>query len=174
MWYVWITCVNHFTVTFHFRHCDVCFILSQLRYWCFYYNSIFLIALKSISFWYVMHKIYVIIRLFLGLSLWDTFIMWQLHFFRFLNKIFLIILEICYLLVRSNYLSKYDTITFLIFGWLLVWYVCITHWNKVTATSRFCSEFWHIFWRHNYVMYLFDVVTLEWRYILVRLYYVWK
>ena len=174
MWYVWITCVNNFTVIFHFRYCNICFILSQLRYWCFYYNNIFLIALKNISSWYVMHKSYVIIRLFHGLPLWDTFIMWQLHFFRFPNNIFLIILEICYLLVRSNYLSKYDTITFLISGCLFVWYVCITHWNKVTATSRFCSEFWHIFWRHNYVMYLFDVVTLEWRYILVRLYYVWK
>ena len=174
MWYVWITCVNNFTVIFHFRYCNICFILSQLRYWCFYYNNIFLIALKNISFWYVMHKSYVIIRLFHGLSLWDTFIMWQLHFFRFPNNIFLIILEICYLVVRSNYLSKHDTITFLIFGWLFVWYICITHWNKVTATSRFCSAFWHIFWRHNYVMYFFDVVTLEWRYILVRLYYVWK
>ena len=37
--------------------------------------------------------------------------MWQLYFPRFLKNAFLIILEICYLLVRSNYVRKYDTIT---------------------------------------------------------------
>ena len=58
-----------------------------------------------------MHKTYVTIRLFLSLSLPDTFIMWQLHFSRFLKNAFLIILEIRYLLVRSNYVRKYDTVT---------------------------------------------------------------
>ena len=58
-----------------------------------------------------MHKIYVTIRLFLSLSLPDTFIMWQLYFSRFLKNAFLIILEIRYLLVRSNYVRKYDTVT---------------------------------------------------------------
>ena len=37
--------------------------------------------------------------------------MWQLHFLRFLKNAFLIILEICYLLVGSNYVRKYTTIT---------------------------------------------------------------
>ena len=58
-----------------------------------------------------MHKSYVIITLFLGLSLRDTFILWQLHFNRFLKNPFLIISEIRYLLVRSNYVRKYDTVT---------------------------------------------------------------
>ena len=37
--------------------------------------------------------------------------MWQLHFNRLLKNTFLIILEIRYLLVRSNYAGKYDTVT---------------------------------------------------------------
>ena len=37
--------------------------------------------------------------------------MWQLYFPRFLKHAFLIILEICYLLVRSNYVRNYDTTT---------------------------------------------------------------
>ena len=37
--------------------------------------------------------------------------MWQLHFNRLLKNTFLIILEIRYLLVRSNYVRKYDTVT---------------------------------------------------------------
>ena len=37
-------------------------------------------------------------------------IIWQLHFSRFLENVFLITLEIRCLLVRSNYLRKYDTI----------------------------------------------------------------
>ena len=37
--------------------------------------------------------------------------MWQLYFPRFLKNKFLIILEIRYLLVRSNYVRKYDTVT---------------------------------------------------------------
>ena len=105
--YVWITCVSNFTVTFHFRHCDIFFIMSQLRCQCFYYNNILLIALNNISFWYVQ----VINRLFLGLSLWDTFSMWQLNFNRFLKNSFLIILEIRYLLGCSKYVRKYGTVT---------------------------------------------------------------
>ena len=93
-------------------------------------------------------KMYVIIRLFLGLSLWDTFIMWQLYFSRFLKSIFLIILEICYLLVRFNYVRKYDTNTLRVgssFLDLIFWYVWITHGNNATIKCRFCSSLWRIF-----------------------------
>ena len=37
--------------------------------------------------------------------------MWQIHFSRILKNAFLIILEIHYLVVRSNYLRKHDTVT---------------------------------------------------------------
>ena len=61
-----------------------------------------------------MHESYVIIRLFLGLLLRDTFVMWQLHILRFLKNTFLIILEIRYLLVRANCVRKYATTTLLV------------------------------------------------------------
>ena len=133
-----------------------------------------------------MHKNKVIIRLFLGLPLWDTFIMWKLHFSRFLKKAFLIILEIRYLHVQLLcMLGPNFWITFL-------WYVCISHWNdrviylpnvitffddvritlyfdmfglrmEITLKLRFVFAL-HcdiLSLRYSYVIYLFNIVTFS-------------
>ena len=133
-----------------------------------------------------MHESNVIMRLFLGLSLWDTFIMWKLHFSRFLKKAFLIILEIRYLHVQLLCMLGPN------FWITLLWYVCITHWNDrviylfnvitffddvritlyfdmfglrmgITLKLRFVFAL-HcdiLSLRHNYVIYLFNVVTFS-------------
>ena len=111
MWYVWITWVNNFTLQSHFIFlcpCDISFVMSQLRYQCFCYNNTF-----NVIFWYVQvtHKSYVIITLFLGLSLWDTLYYVTTTFSRFSENEFLITLEMRCLLLRSNYVRKSDTIT---------------------------------------------------------------
>ena len=50
----------------------------------------------------------------------------QLHFSRFLKDVFLIMLEIRDLLVRSNYVLKYDTITLRVGSSFLDYYFCGT------------------------------------------------
>ena len=142
---------------FHFRHCNISFIISQLHYQCFFYNNIFLIA-----FLVGMHKSYVIFRLFLGLLLWDTFIMWQLYFPRFLKNKFLIILEIRYLLVRSNYVRKYVTITLRVGSSFLDYFFCITFAKRIEITLQLRFAFvkhFDIFSVTSQLRCLFDVVT---------------
>ena len=111
MWYVWITCVNNFTLQSRFiflRYCDVSFVMSQLRYKCFCYNKTI-----DVIFWYVQvtHKRYVVITLFLGLSLWYTLYHVTATFFQVPKKsIFNNIRNAYVLCVRSNYVQKNDTI----------------------------------------------------------------
>ena len=96
-------------------------------------------------------------------------IMCQLHFSGILKHLFLLTtvvstvdpwLLIRCLLVRSHYLRKHDTIT-LVLGphfWItFLWYVCITYWNKVTATFRFC-----LLLRRNFI-------TSQLRYLFVQM-----
>ena len=120
--------------------------------------------------------------MFLGISLWDTFIMWQLHF---LKNAFLKILEIRYLILHSNYVRKYGTVTLHVgpnFWINFLWYVCITYWNKVAVRLQLGSAIVHHFdiflLRHNYVIFcslwLRFLMTLELRYILVRSNYLLK
>ena len=111
MWYVWITYVNNFPVQSIFiflRHCNISFVMSQLCYRCFCCNSTF-----NFSFWYVqvIHKRYVIIALFLGLSLSDALYYVTTTSFQVPKNAFLITLEMFCLLVHSNYMRKSDTIT---------------------------------------------------------------
>ena len=85
-------------VSFFFIIVTFLLLLSQLRYQCFCYNSTFVMVLKWLGNGLVCHCEILSI-------------MWQLHFSRFLKNVFLITLEIRCLLVRSNYLRKYDTVT---------------------------------------------------------------
>ena len=85
----------------------------------------------------------------------------QLRFSRFLKTVLLIILEIQYLLVCSNYVRKYDTITSHIphlcsfFCGTFAWCFEITF----TATFRLFVIVAHFLLLHNCVIALFDVVT---------------
>ena len=146
MWYVWITCVNNLTLQSSFsflRHCDVSFVMSQLRYQCFCYNNTI-----DVIFWYVQvtHKSYVMICCFLACLYGILCIMWQLTFSRFLKNVFLITLEMrCLWYVLTTYgntiqlfcvLGPYFSVTF-------VWCVCMACWSNVTATFCFCLSLWH-------------------------------
>ena len=82
-------------------------------------------------------------------------------FSQVLKKAFLIILEIHYLIVRSNYLRKYDK---LLFVWVTL------HLGFVFA--RHCDVF---LLHHNYVIYCFDEVTFfDAARITLYLNYIWK
>ena len=93
--------------------------LSFWSFWRFFYyvtTTLSMLLLQqhifdNVLFWYVQvsHKSYVIITLFLGLPLWYTYV--TTTFFQVPKKRILITLEIRCLLVRSNYVRKYDTIT---------------------------------------------------------------
>ena len=87
-------------------------------------------------------------------------IMWQLHFSKFLNQVFIITLEIRCYLVRSNYVRKYETITLGAGSSFLdyfLWYVSITYWNNVTATFHFRLSLWRTF------------ITSQLRYLFVQM-----
>ena len=100
--------------------------------------------------------------------------MWQLHFSRFLKHVFLITLEIRRLLVCSNYVRNYDTITLRVcphFWITFLWYDCITSRNNVTTTFRFCLLLWGNFITSQ-LNYLFvQMVSFWWRQYYVEL---WK
>ena len=86
-------------------------------------------------------------------------IMWQLHFSRFLKHVFLITLEILpYWYVLTTYGNTIQLLS--VFGphfWItLLWYVCITYWNNVTATFHFS-----LLLRHNFI-------TSQLRYLFVQ------
>ena len=87
------------------------------------------------------HKSYVIITLFLGLPLWDALYYVTTTFFQVSRKR---ILHNIRNTLFTGTLQKYDTITLRV-GSSFVWYVCITYWNNVTATFRFCLSLWHTF-----------------------------
>ena len=84
---VCLDCVHkqlYTAIAFHFfHHCDISFVMSQLRYQYFCYNNVF-----NVIFWYVQvtHKSYVIITLFLGMSLWDILYYVTSTFFQILKK----------------------------------------------------------------------------------------
>ena len=131
MWYVWITWISNFTLQSHFiflRPCDISLVMSQLRYQCFSYNSRF-----NVIFWYVQltHTSYVIITLFLGLSLGDTLYYVTTTFSRFLENVFLITLEMHCLLVRFNYVRKLDTITSRVGSLFLRYFFVVRLHNKL-------------------------------------------
>ena len=74
---------------------------------------------------------------------------------------------------------SYNDISFMTLGLRFWWYDCITYRNNVTITFRFFFVIVTYFLlHHNYVIYLFDVVTFFYdvrlRYILVRSSYAWK
>ena len=79
--------------------------------------------------------------------------MWQIYFSRFLKSVFLITLEIRCLMVRSNYVRKYDTTTLRV-GSSFSWHLSRTNWNNVTATFCFGLSLWHTFIMSQ-VRYLF-------------------
>ena len=93
-------------------------------------------------------------------------IMWQLHFSSFLENVFPITLEIYCLLLRSNYVPKYYTITWRVTPLFLDnFFVVIgtTYWYNVTLIYRFHFLLWRIFMHHNYVVYLFNELRFWWR-----------
>ena len=69
----------------------------------------------KITLFFGMFKLRIKVTLYLSYSLVCHFEilcnMWQLHFSRFLKHVFFLTLEILHLLVCSNYVRKYDTIT---------------------------------------------------------------
>ena len=71
--------------------------------------------------------------------------MWQLHSSRLLENVFFITLEIRYLLVHYKNMIQLLCVLGPHFWITFVWYVCITYWNNVTATFRFCLSLWHTF-----------------------------
>ena len=88
--------------------------------------------------------------------------MWQLYFPRFLKNKFLIILEIRYLLVRSNYVRKYVTITLRVGSSFLDYFFCITIAKRIEITLQLRFAFvknFDIFSVTSQLRCLFDVVT---------------
>ena len=89
-------------------------------------------------------------------------IIWQRHFSRFLKNVFLIILEIRCLFVRSKYLRKYHKITLCIGFSFLDWFICGTFAKCIEITLQLLFVFvcyWDVFLiSHNYVLYLFKVL----------------
>ena len=105
---------NNFRIMFHFSSslwCFFCYVkstLSALLLQQHIFNGI------KITLLFGADKSCLMIKLFFGLSLWDTLYYVKATFFRFLIfqiHVFLITLEIRHLLVCSYYEWKYDTIT---------------------------------------------------------------
>ena len=116
--------------------------------------------LKRLSLTKAFFKITLFFGKFLGLSLWDILYYVTTTFSRFLKDVFWIILEIRYLLLRSNYVHKYDLITLRVrFSFLE--FFCVERLHNV---SMLCFAFVFIvrcfLLRQNHVIYLFDVLTL--------------
>ena len=134
--------------------------------------------LKRLSVTKAFFKITLFFGKFLGLSLWDILYYVTTTFSRFLKDVFWIILEIRYLLLRSNYVHKYDLITLRVrfsFSDFFVWNVCIMYWCYVLLLF----SLWDVFYYVKITLFICSMclrflTTLELRYILLYLNYVWK
>ena len=134
--------------------------------------------LKRLSLTKVFFKIALFFGKFLSLSLWDILYYVTTTFSGFLKDVFWIILEIRYLLLRSNYVHKYDLITLRVrfsFSDFFVWNVCIMYWCYVLLLF----SLWDVFYYVKITLFICSMclrflTTLELRYILLRLNYVWK
>ena len=135
--------------------------------------------LKRLSLTKAFLKITLVFGNFLGLPLWDILYYVTTTFSRFLKDVFWIILEIRYLLLGSSYVHKYDLITlcvrFSFLDFFFLWNVCITYWCYVLLLFSLLDVFYYVkIMLFIYSMCLRFLTTLELRYILLRLNYVWK
>ena len=129
------------------------------RFFCYVTTTLSLLLLQQqilnclkVALFFGTFKLHIEVRLwlryFLSCHCEMLCIMWQLHFSRSLKNIFLITLEIRYLPGRFNYVQKYDTVSLCVGS--SFWYVCITYWNYFRLPLPL---------RHNYVIYLFKVLS---------------